>query len=119
MIEVHSTVRAGRFVRQERLENNGRVQSWVVAGPKGAVEARGTRADEIFWLAHAPAYHPGFGMHSQLILEDPDTFYNAKCTVLEGDCSVLLVYGVRQLPEIGGDVWDVLERMYRNFLETL
>lgn len=128
MTEIRSTVRAGRFIRQERLEDDGRIQSWVLAGERGAVEARGTRSDEIYYLVHKPAAPcPGktsfFGGHTLLLLVDPAAFPSPDCTVLEGPCHVTLL-GYDQSDghqEYGAlcalDVWAWLEDLYRLYLD--
>lgn len=121
MTEIHSTVRAGQFVRQERLEDEGRIQSWVLAGTRGAVEARGVRWDEIYYLVHRPALTGEFyGGHSLLLLVDAAVFPGDRCTVLEGPCRVTVLNEDSPHecgPFCGSDSWVVLEELYRRHLE--
>lgn len=114
MTKILSTVRAGRLVRQERLEDDGRVQSWVVAGERGVAEARGARAGEIYYLVHRPALAGEFsGAHSLLVMMDAAVFPDARCTVLEGPCCVILV--VRGV--LVQEPWGPLEELYVTHLE--
>jgi hypothetical protein len=122
--EIRSTVRAGRFTRQERLEDDGRIQSWVLAGERGVVEARGARPDEIYYLVHKPALPGEFdGGHTLLVLVNPEAFPESECTVLEGPCNMtLLSYDQSDgYQEYGAlcalDVWAWLEDLYRRHLD--
>lgn len=121
MTEVRSTVRAGRLIRQERLEDDGRIQSWVLAGERGAVEARGARSDEIYYLVHRPARSGEFSAgHSLLLLVDAAVFPEDHCTVLEGPCCVILLtdHGPHECSILcGPEPWPVLEELYRRHLE--
>lgn len=121
MAEILSTVRSGRLIRQERLEDEGRIQGWAVAGERGAVEARelGDR-DEVYYLVHKPALASEFsGGHSLLVLVDAAAFPEDHCTVLEGPCNVTLLTGAGEHecgPLCGPEPWPVLEELYRRYL---
>jgi hypothetical protein len=121
--EILSTVRVGRLVRQERLEDEGRIQSWVLAGEHGVVEARGARPDEIHYLVHAPARSGEFsGGHSLLLLVDANAFLDYHCTVLEGPCHVTLLPGEGEHEcdvLCGPEPWPILEYLYRKHLDGL
>jgi hypothetical protein len=114
VIEVRSTVRAGRLTRQERLEDGGRIQSWVLAGEKGAAEVRGDRAENLYYLIHEPCAAGPDVTHSTLVLLDAGVWPEPGCTVLEGDCRPWLfgIPGVRLVARVG-DLWEDLESLYR------
>lgn len=112
MTEILSTVRVGRLVRQERLEDEGRIQSWVLAGERGVIEMRGTGQDCLYCLVHLPAAQGEFyGGHSLLMLVDAAVFPDHCCTVLDGPCRVVLLASPEH--DTVCDPWTGLERLYR------
>jgi hypothetical protein len=118
--EILSTVRVGRLVRQERLEDEGRIQSWVLAGERGAVEARGARRDEIYYLVHMLARSGKFsGGHSLLVLVDAAVFPEDRCTILDRPCHVTLLTGECEHEcgvLCGPEPWPILEYLYHRHL---
>lgn len=118
MTEVLSTVRDGRFVRSERLEGEGRVQSWVLAGEHGAAEVRGTASDWLYALVHRPAAKGEFtGEHSLLLLVDATVWPEDRCPVLEGPCVPHLVTPAGGSFVEAANVWRLLHALYDVFLD--
>lgn len=118
-VVVRSVIRAGRLVRSEREEDGGRIQGWVLAGEKGAAEMRGTGPARLVLLVHRPSASAGeFLGHGFLNWAEPDTFPDARCTVLEGPCMPSLV--IWRIPDDLDltDPWELLATVYRAHLEV-
>lgn len=117
-VQVLSSVRDGRFVRSQRLDNGGRVQSWVLAGGAGAAEVRGTGPGGLYALAHLPSPRPGEGYgHGLLTLVDIEAL-GSKCTVLEVPCCVILARMPEQLAGLElTDPWAELRQVYKVYVE--
>lgn len=114
---VRSTVRRGRFMASEREEMGGRVQSWILAGERGAAELRGTRADRLYLVMHRQVAASAAVGHGVLLLADPEAF-PVKCPVLEGPCQAWLAFYPFHPGGIDlTDPWEYLEAAYRSHLE--
>jgi hypothetical protein len=118
---VHAEERRGRFVMGEYLEMDGRVQSWVLAGEKGAVEVRGTSADRLYILVHSPVPRQLYESHSLHVLVDSGVL-REECQVLEHGCSVFLIMEDQAQEILGGsylylfDSWAALKSVYDCYL---
>lgn len=116
-ILVRSTERRGRFMTSEREEMGGRVQSWVLAGEKGAAELRGTSPLKLYLVMHRPVNPAAAFGHGALVLEFPEAF-PVRCPVLEGPCQAWLAFYPFYLGGIDlTDPWDYLEAAYLSHLE--
>lgn len=116
-ILVRSTERRGRFMAAMREEMGGRVQSWVLAGEKGAAELRGTRPDRLYLVMHRQVRESAAFGHGLLVLVDVETF-PVKCPVLEGPCQAWLAFYPFHPGGIDfTDPWDYLEAAYLSHLE--
>lgn len=118
-VEVLSTERDGRLARQLRLEMGGHVQSWVLAGPEGAAELRGTAPYWLYCVTHRPD-DTMTHTHSLLVLVDANVWTGPRCSVLEGPCAIRLLEDPSTLTPAGLDLacpWDFLRRVYRENLE--
>lgn len=116
-ILVRSTERRGRFMTSEREEMGGRVQSWVLAGEKGAAELRGTSSLRLYLVMHTLAGAEGEEGHDELARVFPGAF-RPRCTVLEVPCHARLSFHPYHPGGIDlTDPWGYLEAAYRVHLE--
>lgn len=116
-ILVRSTQRRGRFMTSEREEMGGRVQSWVLAGERGAAELRGTSSQRLYLVMHCMVKASTAVGHGLLLLAFPEAF-PVKCPVLEGPCHAWLAFYPYHPGGIDlTDPWDYLEAAYRQHLE--